>query len=225
MAVIRVNHTTDFTVMSNYHLRDKDLSLKAKGLLSQMLSLPPEWDYSLEGLAAINREQATAISTAIKELKKRGYLVVTKLTPDKTETGRFEYIYDVYERPQGKQGVEKQGIDFLPIEFQGIENQGQYNKEESNKDKSNKDDKRECAHFVPPTVEQAKAYIVEQGLNVDAERFCDYYQSNGWKVGRSAMKDWKAAVRNWARRDRQPGAGANGVKLADERQTDLDGIL
>ena len=70
MAVFRVEKTKDFTVMSNYHLRDKNLSLKAKGLLSQMLSLPEEWDYTLAGLAHINKESKDAIRTAILELEK-----------------------------------------------------------------------------------------------------------------------------------------------------------
>lgn len=59
--------------------------------------------------------------------------------------------------------------------------------------------------FVPPTVDEVREYCNEQGLTVDAERFVDYYEANGWKVGNQAMKDWKAAVRNWARRDRERG--------------------
>lgn len=59
--------------------------------------------------------------------------------------------------------------------------------------------------FVPPTVEEVAAYISEAGLSVDAERFVDYYAGNGWKVGSQGMKDWKATVRNWARRDRERG--------------------
>ena len=72
--------------MSNYHLRDKNLSLKAKGLLSQMLSLPEEWDYTLAGLAHINKESKDAIRTAILELEKTGYLTRHQTT---TEGGRF----------------------------------------------------------------------------------------------------------------------------------------
>ena len=74
MAVFRVERTSDYTVMSNYHLRDKRLSLKAKGLLSQMLSLPEDWDYTLTGLCYINRESKDAIRTAIRELEEAGYI-------------------------------------------------------------------------------------------------------------------------------------------------------
>lgn len=74
MAVFRLERTRDYTVMSNHHLRDKRLSLKAKGLLSQMLSLPEDWDYTLSGLAYINRESKDAIRSAINELERAGYV-------------------------------------------------------------------------------------------------------------------------------------------------------
>ena len=81
MAVFRVERTQGYTVMSNYHLRDKSLSLKAKGLLSQMLSLPEDWDYTLSGLAVINRESKDAIRSAVNELEKAGYMCCTAGIP------------------------------------------------------------------------------------------------------------------------------------------------
>ena len=75
MAVFRVERNKGYTVMSNHHLRNKELSLKAKGLLSQMLSLPEDWDYTLKGLSLINREKIDAIREAIKELERAGYIV------------------------------------------------------------------------------------------------------------------------------------------------------
>jgi len=74
VTVFRVEKNANYTVMSNEHLRNRDLSLKAKGLLSQMLSLPEEWDYSLEGLSRINREGVDAIRTGVRELEEHGYL-------------------------------------------------------------------------------------------------------------------------------------------------------
>ena len=74
MAVFRVERTQNYTVMSNYHLRDKRLSLKSKGLLSQMLSLPEDWDYTLSGLARINAEGKDAIRAAVVELEQAGYI-------------------------------------------------------------------------------------------------------------------------------------------------------
>ena len=72
MAVFRVERNKGYTIMSNHHLRNKELSLKAKGLLSQMLSLPDNWDYTLKGLSLINRESVDAIRTAVWELEKAG---------------------------------------------------------------------------------------------------------------------------------------------------------
>lgn len=74
MPVFHVKKTTDYTVMSNHHLRDKSLSLKAKGLLSQILSLPEDWDYTLSGLCYINRERKDAIRSAVNELERAGYI-------------------------------------------------------------------------------------------------------------------------------------------------------
>lgn len=92
----RVNKTKDFTVMSNYHLRDKNLSLKAKGLLSVLLSLPDDWNYSLNGIVAICKESKDAVTNAINELKENEYVKVTR-----TNTKRgFVYNYDIYEIPQ-----------------------------------------------------------------------------------------------------------------------------
>ena len=120
----RVNKTSNYTVMSNTHLREKNMTLRAKGLLSVMLSLPENWDYSIAGLAAINAESENIIKQSLDELKRFGYLVVTKLTPRQTKSGRYEYIYDIYEQPQKKQDIEKQGIEKQGVEFQGLENWG-----------------------------------------------------------------------------------------------------
>ena len=81
MAVFRVERNKGYTVMSNHHLRNKELSLKAKGLLSQMLSLPEDWDYTLKGLSLINREKIDAIREAIKELERAGYIVRSREPP------------------------------------------------------------------------------------------------------------------------------------------------
>lgn len=131
LAVIRVNKTSDYTVMSNAHFKEKDMSLKAKGLLSLMLSLPDTWDYSVAGLVAICAENETAIRNALKELKRFGYLVIVKKKPNETESGRFEYEYNIFEKPQN-QAIEKQGVENLPLEFQGVENRGQLNTNKSN---------------------------------------------------------------------------------------------
>ena len=82
MAVFRVERNTGYTVMSNHHLRNKELTLKAKGLLSQMLSLPEDWDYTLAGLSYINRESIDAIRTAVWELEKASACIQPLLSGD-----------------------------------------------------------------------------------------------------------------------------------------------
>lgn len=97
MAMFRVNKTHDYTVLSNYHIRDKRLSLKAKGLLTLMLSLPDDWDYSISGFVAICKESKTSIQSAIKELEESGYVVKIR---GQDEKGRFFYEYNVFEKPR-----------------------------------------------------------------------------------------------------------------------------
>ena len=98
MTVFHVEKNTDYTIMANHHLRDKSLSLKAKGLLSQMLSLPEEWDYTLQGLAYINREQIDAIRQAVHELERAGYIVRARARDSRGRLRGAEYT--IYEQPQ-----------------------------------------------------------------------------------------------------------------------------
>ena len=94
MAVFRVERNKGYTVMSNHHLRNKELTLKAKGLLSQMLSLPEDWDYTLAGLSQINRESIDAIRTAVWELEKAGYIKRRQGRDEKSNcgTGLFDIL-------------------------------------------------------------------------------------------------------------------------------------
>ena len=98
MAVFRVEKNRGYTVMSNHHLRNKALSLKAKGLLSQMLSLPEDWDFTLKGLSLINREQIDAIRAAVRELEQAGYIVRSRERDSQGRLRGADYI--IYEQPQ-----------------------------------------------------------------------------------------------------------------------------
>ena len=98
MATYRVERTKDYTVMSNCHLRDTSLTLKAKGLLSMMLSLPDEWNYTTRGLAAICKEGVDAIGKALKELENAGYIVRRQLRGAGGKISDTEYV--IYEQPQ-----------------------------------------------------------------------------------------------------------------------------
>jgi hypothetical protein len=143
--IFRIEKTKDYTVMSNYHLREKKMSLKAKGLLSWMLSNNDDWDYSIAGIVANCKENETAVQSALQELKDFGDLEIRKLMPEsemnadgtkETIRNRIEYEYVIHEKPIS-QNSDCQGGDFLRLENQGIENQGIENPVQRNTNKIN----------------------------------------------------------------------------------------
>lgn len=118
MAVMRVERTDGFTVMSNYHLRDQALSLKAIGLLSKILALPPDWDYTVEGLAAICKESRAAIDSAIHELEDAGYIVRRRVRDERGRLAGCEYT--VYEQPV--KDLESPICDFPKLDNPNVDN-------------------------------------------------------------------------------------------------------
>ena len=150
MAVFRVEKNRGYTVMSNHHLRNKELTLKAKGLLSQMLSLPENWDYTLAGLSHINKESIDAIRTAVLELEKAGYITRTQ---GRDEKGKMTAItYTIYEQPISPvldQPVLENPTSDKPIlekpkaDNPTSENPMQLNKDIQNTDLSKKEDKNQ----------------------------------------------------------------------------------
>jgi len=99
MAIFRVNKDNNYTIMKNTHFKEKEMSLKAKGLLSLMLSLPDDWDYSISGLVGLSKDQVSSVTSALKELEKFNYL---KIVQYRDTTGRFNSYYDVFEEPYAK---------------------------------------------------------------------------------------------------------------------------
>ncbi|WP_300693100.1 DUF6017 domain-containing protein [uncultured Oscillibacter sp.] len=145
MAVFRVERTNNYTVMSNYHLRDKTISFKAKGLLSMMLSLPENWDYTLAGLARISLEGKDAVRAAVVELEKAGYIHRSQTTDKAGKFGSNEYIIREYpashepppEGPSPAQPLpENPTTENLPTVSTQTENPTQINKDPVKKEKS-----------------------------------------------------------------------------------------
>ncbi len=209
MATIRVEKNKNYTVMSNYHLQDKQLSLKAKGMLSVILSLPEDWNYTLDGLISLCSEGITAVKSALEELKEKGYMQVIKHMPSKENGGRIEYEYIIYEQKQdiGSQAVENLSLESLYVETPQQQNTN--NKKEkdiinniSKENSQNGQLKRK--RFIKPTVEEVAAYIKEKNYHFTAEEFIDYYETVGWIVGgtRKPMVDWKRACSTWERNRR-----------------------
>ena len=138
MSVFRVEKTKGYTVMSNHHLRNHALSLKAKGLLSQMLSLPEDWDYTLQGLAQINKESIGAIREAVRELERAGYI---KRSRERDERGCLRgTVYTIYEQPHAEPtpeepAQEKPMLEKPMLDLPTLENPTQLNTESTKKRK------------------------------------------------------------------------------------------
>ena len=147
MSTFRVNKNVNYTVMSNHHLQDKRLSLKAKGLLSYMLSLPDDWDYTLQGLAQINKESIDAIREAVRELERAGYI---KRSRERDERGCLRgTVYTIYEQPhteptpeepaQALPASENPTLEKPMLDKPTLENPMQLNTKGRNKEKRNTD--------------------------------------------------------------------------------------
>ena len=190
MAILRVDKSDNYTVIHNAVFYDYTLSFKAKGLLCQMLSLPDGWSFSIEGLAKLGSDGRDSVASTLKELERAGYF----RREQNRNSGKFQGIeYIVTEKPFAENPITEKPI---------TDNPTQLNTKELNTNKST------TKRFKVPSAEEVQEYIDEKGYSVDAERFIDYYTANGWMVGKSHMKDWKAAVRNWERNDgRRTGNG------------------
>lgn len=135
MAVFRIERTRDYTVMSNHHLRNANLSLKAKGLLSMMLSLPEDWNYTTRGLAKICKEGVDAIGAALRELEATGYIVRHKLRDRQGRISDTEYV--IYEQPQlRKPDTDSPDTENPYMDKPDTEKPAELNIEKSNTEKS-----------------------------------------------------------------------------------------
>lgn len=138
MSVFKIEKNKNYTIMSNYHLRDKRLSYKAKGMLSFMLSLPDDWDYSINGLVSLSKEGIKAVKNILKELQDNGYLIISK---NRNKLGQYEYEYLIYEEPEYQKGEVGQGE---------VENDIQINTNIQNtNNKDDKYDKTNSSFFIP----------------------------------------------------------------------------
>jgi len=169
----------NFTIISNQVIEDANLDWKDLGLLVYLLSKPDNWQISLAHLAKQKRTGQDGVSTAIKNLKQSGYIRMKRHS-----TGHVDWC--VYDRPQTgdpEQEVPKQENNALirTDNKQGLNN-------------------NKAKRFVVPSSEEVAEYCSLRQNIIDADVFVDYYESVGWKVGSSRMKDWKAAVRTWERR-------------------------
>ena len=181
MAVFRVEKNRGYTVMSNHHLRNKDLSLKAKGLLSQMLSLPESWDFTLKGLSLINREQIDAIRAAVRELEQAGYIVRSRERDSQGRLRGADYI--IYEQPQpvpDSPTLENPTLDNPTQEKPTQEKPTQLNKDRSSKEKSITDGSNTDSILIlsPPSPlgEEAAAPPERKGTGAKSQSAVEIYR-------------------------------------------------
>ena len=215
----------NYTTIDNTIFKDKNLSAKAKGILSQMFSLPDDWNYSIKGLSDLFSDGERSIKSGLDELKKRGYLKVNCIRDSK---GRIsDWMYIIKEDPT----LDDTDIDLPELENRYVDNKGQLN---TNILSTNKSNTNQCScknsfvnkdstssnsgkekeniyetivspifskdskkkRFVKPSFKEVEAYIREQNYDIDAQTFFDYYESGGWTVRKNkARKDWKASGR------------------------------
>ena len=242
MAVFRVEKTNDYTVMANHHLRNHALSLKAKGLLSQMLSLPEDWDYTLSGLAEINRESKDAIRAAVQELEQAGY-IQRRQTQDKG--GKFagnEYVIreipcppdtDTQEEPPEESGgplldfpttekpsSEKPSSEKPLTEKPSPENPTQLNTDISSKDIKEKN-KKEKPGLGEPALRQLFAQKIREAQKPDWTRT----QMNGLYQSLVDLYDPGRQVRKARPMRTEASVNRTFAKLAEWHGSDIRGMI
>ena len=213
-----------FTTMRNYHLRDTSISLKACGLLSKMLSLPPDWNFTIEGLASLTRDGRDSVNAAIKELKEHGYI---STSPKYGTDGRFCGVrYDIYESPHPENpdtvspDTEKPNTENPQVLNTNKLITNELNTNEPEKKDINsvpsfiskeKEDKPKRFSGVNPSKEEVEAYIKERNYHISADEVIRYYTDRGrfpvWRLSNgNLVKDWKRCCGTfedgWKRRNK-----------------------
>ena len=217
MPILRHNHEQEFTILPNSLIRNPELSLRDMGLLCYILSLPPDWEFSIRGLdAVIRRNGISSVRAGIMELEKHGYVIRTQKRGDSgkfqcsnwTVTDLpFQQLQDVLtpeEEPLSEKPLSEKPMTDKPISDKPTSVNRTQTKNISNKVNTNKEKREQKAPAIP-VLQDIKAYIQENGLSVDAEQFYDYYTARGWMLSGTQIVDWTALLRNWERRERKEG--------------------
>lgn len=208
--IMRAKHATKFVSIQYDTLRDNRISITARGILAYMLTMADDWVFSVNGLAqALGISRPTLIKY-VKELQAAGYV---EIGDSRSNGGQFTgKAWTVYEIPQSH-SKENRDTENLTTASHSQKNRTTEKPNYGFFDTKNKQSKeitnirtnksnsttRTREKFTPPTLEEVTAYCLERKNNVDPQRWLDHYTSNGWRVGKNPMKDWKAAVRTWER--------------------------
>ena len=203
MEIIRVKKNDNYTVISNEIFKDVNLSAKERGILCTILSLPPKWDLTINGLVSIMKDGRDSILSGMNDLRANGYVIRERKRVDGKYSG---YDYTIYEskitpksdkptlvKPKLDNPTTENPITDKPFTENPIQLSNDIIKDLSNKVIN----KSRGVSFKIPTVIDIKEYCLERKNSVDAETFFDFYESKGWVIGKSKMKSWKACVRTW----------------------------
>lgn len=210
IAVIRVVKSRNYTVMSNTHLKDKRLSLKAIGLLSIVLGLPEDWHYTVNGLVGIVKDGKDSVESAIKELKKNGYLRVEKIYPN-ANSNRIQYQYTFFENPQEVdfQPLENPGIEKQCVETQVLENPYTYkdtNKPNTNKLNTNKQSKHKYGEYQHVLLtDKEHTHLLDlygDSLDEHIKILDEYIETSGKKYKNHSLVIQKWVHDEWLKRNK-----------------------
>lgn len=204
---IREKKERDYTVINNTVLKDTRISWKAKGLFCYLLSLPEDWVIYQSELLNHATDGRESLRKAIQELEQLGYLQIEKKRDDK---GHFTTVYKVIENPNSTDETDNNGKPDTENPTRktrsrkpDTENPTLLNTNilNTNIQSTNKQNTKK-EQFTPPTLEEVADYCKERNNNIDAMQFIDYYSARGWRFNNGGkMKDWRATVRTWERRN------------------------
>ena len=200
MPIIRKQAKSRFTAVDNEPVWSDSLSLKAKGMLLVLLSLPDNWQFNQKGLQQFMSDREASIKTSLDELEYNGYLSRWR---ERDEDGTMgESVWVVRETPN----LENPELDSSVLENPRLLNTKGTNTKELKTEityigQTGDSAGKPKSGFSKPTVDEVTQYISEHGYDVNPFAFVAHYEANGWKVGRNPMKDWRAAVRTWHHRN------------------------
>ena len=215
IAVIRVIKNKNYTVMSNMHLKDKRLSLKAIGLLSIVLSLPDDWHYTVNGLVGIVKDGERAVNGALSELKENGYLRIEKLYPNKDGRSKIEYQYIFSETPQDPQNVpleqdtQNVGLQNVGLQDVSLQNVGTYkytNKPNTNKPNTNKQSKHKYGEYQHVLLtDKEHTHLIDlygDSLDEHIKILDEYIETSGKKYKNHSLVIQKWVHDEWMKRNK-----------------------
>lgn len=235
IAVIRVIKNRNYTVMSNTHLKDKRLSLKAIGLLSVVLSLPDDWHYTVNGLVGIVKDGERAVNGALSELKENGYLRIEKLYPNKDGRNKIEYQYIFSETPQDlqnvplEQDIQNVGLHNVGLQDVGLQNVGTYkytNKPNTNnKNTNNKVSKHKYGEFQHVLLtDKEHTHLLDlygDSLDEHIKILDEYIETSGKKYKNHSLVIQKWVHDEWMKRNKDKPTTLDS-KLYAEQNTKTD---